>query len=64
MRVCAQQNLYFVLDKCFCLKQKNAFIMDFKDANPRKILHLDTHVNCMWGEGWSAGVILLTSLLF
>lgn len=51
MRVCAQQNLYFVLDECFCPKRKNAFIIDFKDANPRKIPHLDTRGNCMWGEG-------------
>lgn len=24
--------------------------MDFKDANPRKILHLDAHGNRMWGR--------------
>lgn len=60
-----QQNWYFVLDECFYLKQKIAFIVDFKDANPRKILHLDTHGNCMWEEGYrGSSYLLLTSILF
>lgn len=32
------------------LKQKRTSIMDFKDTNPGKILHLKTSGRYMWGQ--------------